>query len=1307
MIKANHLATVSPSYSLEELLKKRNGGAINFRGINFQVLYSCFLSLEQLADPAAATTLKLEGIEDADLNQPALTIGTNYIQLKSSENKINAGDFWSMNVLQNFIPVYLADNSSTFRLVYNFKVADGLLRELFEQRLSTKAAMHWQKKIQGLIGQEFDISDFLQKITYERQTLSDLELAITKGLYKNWQVNRGTELQYISALAYRVLQWSQNRETIDHQTIARLFSEINDSFSKAHTNEAVKHNWIAPVDYEATANTDGNQYYEGKAAQPHHIAMELPARRKFWEREIFDTLKTNDVAIIRSSSGQGKSTLAWQMGYNLRGRHNIYRINMLRDFQQANAVAEFLKTRVAIGQYPLIIIDGLSSQFENWATIIEDTSQLPVKFIITTRHEDWIRYGYDISKIALRHIDIALSEQEAAEIYRQFKGKGKIHSDIHEWQPVWEQVRERGLLIEYTYLLTRGQMIRERLETQIRILNQRSGAAAKIEILRIVSLADTLNIRLLTSKLLKYITAAVGFDQDRGETLAELQDEYFINFESAYIEGLHPVRSIHLRDLLHRTLPLSGSLTNLYPILEESDMEDFFINAPLLLNSHDREIFYREISILLKEHPYTAMVKALDGISHAEPQKYWLENREIYDKAFQRGGIMLFALHTVPGLNLTTFKDLVNIVPPSMRTNLEYYIEILKELPPYSPDKSDVHLFARMIKENLTTRIEKYNSYTGLDDLSKWFGKLKIDIGFLYPFDISALRSALTEMPLDQSMAIMKFHQIFHKDKFLSFVKKHKSVVIDYLRKTTSTLTIQEKGKEIHLEYLIDGYEGVPSNALSVDRIETIFTFLPFYDKYCTKALILPYPSPEIVAQSIKDAEKSMSSQAITDQFEARFNRIWTNTIEKNYEVSSAYEWQKNMMHKRAVAMEWCQYLLKWIDSIFEANISKRNAALTAFRNLRLKLEEAMSPDRPYPSYRKKVPNKGLRENAEKKINKWITSLTNSNNQAYSLISPTGDNDRNVASINLKAILFGLADAQQAFHDMEELTIPYFNSIETDRKETVLYTRLYKSVLFIMDHLPIEEQQCVPVAKKAIEQWYDNYQSQRISTLSFLLKDASKLTGIKLMPPKRFIETETLITVPIAVEGANFRDSMALGKLLAALSPLGSYPATFFTLLLVSDNTITNAVRVSKDFFSAVNELLGSGDDKALKENNIYPITPTAELQPCFPDLKIIPLKADEKTEKKARIVMELWKMNQARKVLASGSSFDKKWLNELNSEYDNTITLLLTEIQDNPDNSFRSWATSIIQTQRIMKENDFLYKLIEITSNVKQSYGH
>jgi hypothetical protein len=149
----------------------------------------------------------LEGIEDVDLIRPALTLDShNYIQLKSSENKINAADFWAMGVLQNFIPIYLADLQSTFRLVYNFKIAEGLLQELFDSRLSNRAFEHWQKKIKLVYENEFDIVDFLQRITFEKHTVSELTQEINGHLYKNWNVNRGTEMQFISGLSYHVLR---------------------------------------------------------------------------------------------------------------------------------------------------------------------------------------------------------------------------------------------------------------------------------------------------------------------------------------------------------------------------------------------------------------------------------------------------------------------------------------------------------------------------------------------------------------------------------------------------------------------------------------------------------------------------------------------------------------------------------------------------------------------------------------------------------------------------------------------------------------------------------------------------------------------------------------------------------------------------------------------------------------------------------------------------------------------------------------------------------------------------------------------
>lgn len=521
-----HTYPQKASYTIEELFKKRTGGSINFRGINFQILYSCNVLMEHLTDPLSKSRVRLEGIEDADLLNSKLQVADTYIQLKSSENQLNAGDFWAMNVLQNFLEVHLSEPEATFRVVYNFKTADGALRDLVEGKLRDGSLAHWHKKINEITEQEFDKTAFLKKIYFEKQTVIQLHQSLTGSLYKIWNVNRGAEQQYINALAYHVLQWSQHRATISPEDIINLFTSVNDSASKAATNEAVKYSWIEPVRYEPAQSISEDQYYDGKAAQPYHIASGLPARRKYWEKEINDTLKANDVIVIRSSSGQGKSTLAWQMGQNLTGRHDIYRINDLQQWEQVQSVADFLITRVAIGQYPLVIIDGLSSHLGQWATLVESTAQLPVKYIITTRHEDWIRYGADISRIALRHIDISLTDREAADIFQQFSKKGKVHKEIAEWQPIWEQVSDRGLLIEYTYLLTRGQMIHERLDTQIKSLNSSLGAAAKLEILRIVSLADTLNIRIRTNNLLHYIATSVGFTQDRGETLAELQDDH-------------------------------------------------------------------------------------------------------------------------------------------------------------------------------------------------------------------------------------------------------------------------------------------------------------------------------------------------------------------------------------------------------------------------------------------------------------------------------------------------------------------------------------------------------------------------------------------------------------------------------------------------------------------------------------------------------------------------------------------------------------------------------------------------------------
>lgn len=99
--------------------------------------------------------------------------------------------------------------------------------------------------------------------------------------------------------------------------------------------------------------------------------------------------------------------------------------------------------------------------------MVEQLRLLPVKFLVTSREEDWYRYGADPSVIRLQTVDLSLSAGEAATIFQQFRSRNQLSPHVVAWQPAWESVAGRGLLIEYVYLLTRGELLRDRLATQI------------------------------------------------------------------------------------------------------------------------------------------------------------------------------------------------------------------------------------------------------------------------------------------------------------------------------------------------------------------------------------------------------------------------------------------------------------------------------------------------------------------------------------------------------------------------------------------------------------------------------------------------------------------------------------------------------------------------------------------------------------------------------------------------------------------------------------------------------------------------
>ncbi|WP_286775240.1 MULTISPECIES: hypothetical protein [Sphingobacterium] len=1251
--------------SLSGLLQRRIGGSVNIKGIHYQVLYGCYILLKELSDSTNIRTVTLEGIEDIDLNCSKIYANDSvYIQLKSSVNKMDAGSFWTMGVLQNFIDAYLKSSQSRFKLVYNMHIANGNLSTLINRKEKAVVPNFWIEKIKTY-NANVDCNDFFSKVSFEFQPLNDLYAKIQAILIKDWNINIGTELQFLRSIFYHILIWSKERKKITYLDLNAVIQEVKDSYSKAHTNEAVKNNWIIKVDYDSKHNYKAEDYYDGKAARPQHIALGLPVKRKVWQKQIIGNVSSSDVVLIKSSSGQGKSTLAWQTGFQLCTAFTVYQINNCKSSAEVNSIAEFIESRILIGEILLVIIDGLTTAVEAWPEVVRRTMDTTAKFIITSREEDWHRYGADISRINISIVDIYLSFKEAGDIYEQLKRKGKIYPGIKEWQPLWERVSQKGLLIEFTFLLTQGQMIEERLSYQLNALHNTKSSGAKLEILRMATLADCLSIRLKTSVLLKYVKDEIGFDQDRDFIISELEKEYLINFDSQYIEGLHPIRSGHMKNLLHKNIPIEMSLINLFKLIDsDSRRHDFFINAPDLLTKDNKQQYYDGIAELLYEGKYSDMVYALDGIMHSEPRRYWSENRAVFDEAYSLGGIEIFSLGTVPFSKIDSLEQFANLNWDKAAT-FRRFIELKQKLPTYSFENTEVFLFAKVLQAKLNQRKTLPESYEGLEFLIRWFNALNINTTFP-SVSQSITISNIVELPLNEAKELMLYFRISDLPTYQKFIEINRNVLISYLKYHTGSLTIEEADGNVQMNYVLADNELDRINELSMYRINLMHAFFPYFNLYSTEAILLPFPSEEIIAVTRNASIKKLSSEAIGDTFNQHLNKLWTVAITRNYEEGSAYAWQNSILNVRQLGIAWAKNSITFVDSLLEGNLEKRKKSASTIDQRKKELANALALRKAYPSYERKYFEPKDFADEQATIDSWLDSLAKFNSQLLNIFLPEDEQARHVALINLKALYLDLQKMQQAFAQMEHKTIAYFDSGSLCIDENTTYKRMYTSVLYYVSHLPLELTGLVHVGRVAVEDWWKTEESKLIRHVDRILKKVEQSTTYRFITSNSSIETSTLTYYTFGVENIDLADADVILSLSSALSGLKEAACDFFTIISVKNSTATGAVRFRRDFFSALSSYISGDPNISLKGLFPLPVALSAEILSTLPDISMpdIP-NATKKMEMQVKILIELWQLSEHRIRLNKKSEIEEKWLEEAEYEYAAKIQNSLSEITD------------------------------------------
>ena len=632
--------------AIKKLSDSRTGGQVALRGYTYQFLYSCYLILLLANDN---NIFHLEGIEDIDrIRQENGLDDICHIQLKYSENRQDAS--FLKDVLKNFLEVYLLDQSRSFKLVYDFNVARGNLSKLFEGNLDNTSREYWEKKIAEIQSENtswdwsaYDFNDFMSKLSFENVKKTNLETEVEKILIQKYDITTNNIVLFANSVKILCLERMTGRGCVTKKDIDNCIEAVKFDISKGAQNPA--HSWIRRLDFSVHVADTDRSYYEGKKATVADIVKGLPIQRPQLEKDIIKTIKDTTITVIKSSSGQGKTTLALRASYELQSEYVIYQLNLCDDIKELGHITDYFKSRIRLGEKIIILIDNLDGHLGCWNSLAQMMqTELPFHYriLITARESDWYNYSGDLSNIhSIKVIKPVLNDKEAKEIFNTFQKINTIHPEIKDWRRAWNKIADRQLLIEYVYLITHGEMLSERISVQMSGIGKSEFGRIKCEILRKVCFADICGIKLSVNSL--YSNISEHCEYDYGEMLRSMEEEFLVRTSGngIFIEGLHPVRSKHIVDNLHEFSLIDETAISVIKMAQSADIPGIFSHLPEF--DLRREEIYCRAADLLIEKSLADCYTALQGLFSGSVMRYYRENRTYFDDANAHGGLFLIS----------------------------------------------------------------------------------------------------------------------------------------------------------------------------------------------------------------------------------------------------------------------------------------------------------------------------------------------------------------------------------------------------------------------------------------------------------------------------------------------------------------------------------------------------------------------------------------------------------------------------------------------------------------------------------------
>ena len=1253
--------------NIQELHDSRDGGQIALRGYSYQFLYSCDLILSSSTD----TIFALEGIEDIDTIKCSDGNKTiTHIQLKYSTQRQDAS--FMDSVLKNYLEAYLIDKNRYFKLVYDFSVAAGNLSKLLSGTLDKNSKEFWKTKIDNIKKDtsswdwiNFDFEDFIQRLSFENVKKDSLEKSIESSLIKIFEISTDNISLFANGIKLLCFDKMASRGEISHQDITQCIEEIKFDISKGPQNPA--HAWIQRIQFSKSDNYSSD-YYEGKKATPSDIANNLPIIRPTVEKEIVDSIAQNTITIIKTSSGQGKTTLALRAISLLTEEYTPYQITKCNNDAELGHIIEYFHMRTRIGEKPLILLDNLDAHLSEWnllAQLMQTGVTYHYKLLVTSRENDWYNYGGDISN--LHHLNIikpTLSEKEAESIYNALKKAEKIHEDIVDWKKAWSKIEDRQLLIEYVYLLTHGEMIAERISAQMKEIGNASAGGTKFEILRKVCFADVCGIKLETKSLIKELT--IKSDLDIGEVLKSLADEFLVHISSEgdYIEGLHPVRSQHIVSRLHEYVSLDETALSIAKIASASDISVLFSHYPEF--DFDKDVFYTNVvNMWLSGSDLSRFVQAIRGTFSGSVMQYFKTYKALFDDAYEHGGLLLVATDLCPfskfedcEKELNTLNKMAEMMPDN--PNVQHMITLRDSIPKFRTSKTDIYCLSSAmyskLKEINFASIADLDSYSVIVD---WLYNIDPLMNLTSKISLNDLWAKAETLSIKTVSSLMYSAFCGNKDEYSTFVTANLQRIISYLKRKTNSHKVQvsDDNKKIKVEYLLRASEITKGNNESVARLTDICRTLPIFETYCSDAI---KPQIDLLAtyQIPNDAHKEMLKENIIITFHQEFNGLWLKTIESNYEFDTVYAWIDHWLNVRKCACD----LVAASSVCLHKLLGKRKLgeAGNLFDSIHNRYNKMMVAHLSYPRehrpFEKKPEIPTLFNKAKRD---YFDGIQNFADQLISFIKKE-DQGKRLAIYNLKAALAALPNVQKFFDDLTLDSEHHSKHVELCTLEEKVIFEAYMCCEYYLSHEPEPNYN-----KYQVKAWFSSSRKAEIDQVNTTMTDLTSTYDAVL--PKSSYRDNTSLCYPIMVKNYDPANEEMTNAFLITSISFAESPYDYLLLLLTNDigEVLPNAIKFPKKVFQYLYNAINLGVEEAIDPlASPYPIEVNTQMLECFDGEYMIQQQASENIwlGRIADIGEELWMYSQNRECLIDEE--DKPYLSGNLNEIKNRIDVMIKGLE-------------------------------------------